>query len=294
MGAPLRPATARLVASDLDGTLLLDGFPPRVSPRVRAALDDVQAAGIVVVLVTARSWRTMRSIAELAGVTGLVVCSNGAVVYDPVAGEVHRSHPVELAVLRDFIARCRTASPDVCFAWETAGGAYRDARYHAIAPVPLALADAYRDVEVVEEIADDHEVTKLLVRHEGMSVPDLLASLEAVAHDGVTITVSGGPFVEVMAAGVTKAFALEQLCAELAISADEVVAVGDQPNDLPMLRWAGRGVAMGNAHPAVLAEIDEVTSTNEEDGLALVLESLLVPPGEAPAERADVGTQLGR
>ena len=77
-----------------------------------------------------------------------------------------------------------------------------------------------------------------------------------------------------MAGGITKAHALEALCGELGIAAAEVVAVGDQPNDLPMLRWAGRGVAMGNAHPSVLAAIPERTASNGEDGLALVLESL--------------------
>jgi hydroxymethylpyrimidine pyrophosphatase-like HAD family hydrolase len=93
--------------------------------------------------------------------------------------------------------------------------------------------------------------------------------------DDVTTTVSGGPFVEVMAAGVTKALALAELCAERGIAASEVVAVGDHTNDLPMLRWAGRGVAMGNAHPSVLAEIKEHTASNVDDGLALVIESLL-------------------
>jgi hydroxymethylpyrimidine pyrophosphatase-like HAD family hydrolase len=91
----------------------------------------------------------------------------------------------------------------------------------------------------------------------------------------VTITVSGGPFVEVMAAGVTKALALAALCDERGIDAADVVAVGDHTNDLPMLRWAGRAVAMGNAHPSVLAEIHEHTASNVDDGLAMVIEGLL-------------------
>jgi HAD superfamily hydrolase (TIGR01484 family) len=109
-----------------------------------------------------------------------------------------------------------------------------------------------------------------------MSVPDLLAAVQELDDGGAfTFTTSGGDFVEIMAAGVTKAFALEQLCVDLGIDQRHVVAVGDQPNDLPMLTWAGRGVAMGNSHPLVLAAVDERTATNADDGLALVLESLL-------------------
>jgi Cof subfamily protein (haloacid dehalogenase superfamily) len=267
----------RVVATDLDGTLLLDGGPdPRISPRVQRALAEVQRAGIVVVLVTARNWRTVLGIAERAGVGGLAVCSNGAVVIDLATGDVHRSHPVELGVVRAFVARCRAQLGGVCFGWETATGAYRDAEYHAHSLDSGLFPNVYtRDVQVVEEIADDHAVTKLVVRHPELHPEALAAALETVGGRHVTVTFSGGEFVEVTAAGVTKAFALELLCADLGVEANEVVAVGDQPNDLPMLHWAGRGVAMGNAHPRVLAEVAERTATNAEDGLALVLESLL-------------------
>jgi Cof subfamily protein (haloacid dehalogenase superfamily) len=270
---------ARLVATDLDGTLLLDGPPLRVSPRVQAALAAVQEAGIVVVLVTARNWRSVGEIASLAGVAdgGHAICSNGAVVVELPSLAVHRSHPVPSDVVRSFVDRCRSSPLDVCFGWETAMGAYRDERYHAFALASgVAFADVYvRAIEVVAEIADDHVVTKLLVRHPSLRPGELLDALGPLAGNELTLTISGGEFVEVTAAGVTKAFALRRLCADLGVDATEVVAVGDQPNDLPMLEWAGRGVAMGNAHPAVLEAASERTAANHDDGLALVLESLL-------------------
>jgi hydroxymethylpyrimidine pyrophosphatase-like HAD family hydrolase len=89
------------------------------------------------------------------------------------------------------------------------------------------------------------------------------------------VTHSGAPFVELSASGVTKAWALEAFCTDLGIRADEVVAFGDAPNDVPMLRWAGRGIAVANAHPAVLAAADAVTLTNDADGVAIVVEQLL-------------------
>ena len=269
----------RLVASDLDGTLLAPGPGLRVTSRVRSALQAVQDAGIVVVLVTARNWRSVGEIAELAGVGGLAVCSNGAVTFDLATGSIHRSHAVDVEVVRAFVERCRGAlDPGVCFSWETAHGAYRDEAYHraATAAGSMASSAAYlRAIEVVPRIADDHEVTKLLVRQPAADVEVLLGRVRELVGDGLVATISGGDFVEVMGAGISKAHALELLCADLGIAASEVVAVGDQPNDVPMLTWAGRGVAMGNAHRSVFDAVRERTESNEHDGLALVLESIV-------------------
>ena len=283
MSASRPERRVRLVATDLDGTLLLDGAPLRVSSRVRAALAAVQAQGVVVVLVTARNWRSVQEIAELAGVGGLAVCSNGAVVVDVATSEIHAAHAMDVAVARAFVDGCREALDAVCFGWETAHGAYREAEYHRHATATGAFSDVYtRAVQIVEHIADDHEITKLLVRHGSLAPLEMLDALAgAAAAAGVTLTVSGGHFVEATAEGITKASAVAALCADLGIGADEVVAVGDQPNDLPMLQWAGRGVAMGNAHPTVLAAVAERTASNADDGLALVLESLLPPSASA-------------
>lgn len=268
----------RLVASDLDGTLLLP--EPPISPRVVSALRAVQDEGIVVVLVTARNWRSVVGIAEEAGVAGMAICSNGAVVYDVANGRVHRAASADHRAVRAFVDAC-AAVDGCCFGWETATGAYRTATYHDLAQRDFGFSPVYlRDIEIVDALADDHQVTKLLVRHPTMGSDELLARLTPFAVD-VSLTVSGGPFVEMTAAAVTKAHALERLCADLGIAADEVVAVGDQPNDLPMLQWAGRGVAMGNSHPSVLEAIEEHTATNLDDGLALVLEGL-VTPGSFP------------
>jgi hydroxymethylpyrimidine pyrophosphatase-like HAD family hydrolase len=84
------------------------------------------------------------------------------------------------------------------------------------------------------------------------------------------VTYSGERLVEISAAGVTKAFAV----ASLGVPAGAAVAFGDMPNDVPMLEWAGLGVAVENAHPDAIAAADEVTASNDEDGVALVLERL--------------------
>ena len=117
-------------------------------------------------------------------------------------------------------------------------------------------------------------VTKLIAQHPETSLEALLEVAHRLAGTTVTVTHSGSNFVEIAAAGVTKALALEAFCAEQAISRESVLAFGDMPNDLPMLEWAGHGIAVANAHPDVLKVANEVTYSNDEDGVAVILERL--------------------
>ena len=262
----------RLLASDLDGTLLRPDTT--VSPRVAAALAAAHSAGIAVVILTARNWRSMSAVIGNAVHSGVVACSNGAVFYDLATDSIVRSHPFELDVLRAFLDRV-TADSEVVYAWETAEAAFRTTAYQAIAAADPNFSTAYMaSIQYADAVPDDHVVTKVLLRHPTMSPEELCAELQPLC-DGVIATTSGGPFVEAMAPGVTKAFALALFCEEHGITAEEVVAVGDHTNDLPMLRWAGRGIAMANAHPSVLEAIPERTASNADDGLALVIEDLL-------------------
>jgi hypothetical protein len=114
---------------------------------------------------------------------------------------------------------------------------------------------------------------KMLVRDPALSSDAMVAVLAPVVGSAGDLTFShSGGLVEISAPGVTKATGLAEVAAAVGVSASDVVAFGDMPNDLEMLRWAGHGVAMGNAHPALREVADEVTATNAEDGLALVLE----------------------
>jgi hydroxymethylpyrimidine pyrophosphatase-like HAD family hydrolase len=108
----------------------------------------------------------------------------------------------------------------------------------------------------------------------------LLPLAQAVAGADAVVTRSGLELLEISAAGVTKASALRQLCDDLGIGAAEVVALGDMVNDLPMLRWAGRAVAVANAHPDVLAAADEVIGGNADEGVAAYVERLLAQLGD--------------
>jgi hydroxymethylpyrimidine pyrophosphatase-like HAD family hydrolase len=118
-------------------------------------------------------------------------------------------------------------------------------------------------------------VTKLLARDPGADLDTLLREASALAGRACTVTTAGDAFVELMAPGVSKHAALVVLAAERGIEPREIVAFGDQRTDAGMLAWAGLGVAVANAHPEALAAADLVTATNDDDGVAIVLEEML-------------------
>ncbi len=258
-----------LVATDLDGTLLRDD--KTISARTTAALRRVREAGIALVLVTGRPPRRLKIVAEKLNVTGLAICCNGAIVYDLAGDGIVEHNTLAADVARQLIVALREAAPGVCFAVERGlvfghEPAYAYSGQIAEDEPPLS-ADAHALCA--------EAVTKLIVRHPELPLDDLLRISRVVAGEMAAVTHSGAPFVEISAAGITKASALAGLCDRLGIAASRVIAFGDMPNDLPMLGWAGHSVAVANAHPDVLAVVDEVTTANEEDGVAVVLERLL-------------------
>jgi Cof subfamily protein (haloacid dehalogenase superfamily) len=260
----------RLVATDMDGTLLApDGT---VSPRTAAALRAAGDAGIMVVLVTGRPPRWARGVVDPEIVHGLVICANGAVVYDPVADRIVEHNPLTGEIAARIVRRLREEAPGVVFAVETGTQFHRETAY-------ATMMDKLGEAEPVPDALDmlTEPVTKLLVRHPGHDFEALYELAVKVAGEDAVATHSGFPMVEISAAGVTKAFALERLCGELGIAAGQVVGFGDQTNDLPMLAWTGHSVATANAHPDVLAAVDEVTASNADDGVARVLERMVEP-----------------
>jgi len=247
---------ARLIATDLDGTIVRsDG---EISDRTRRALAAAEDAGLVVVFVTGRPPRWMKPVADATGHRGLAVCANGAVVYDLHREEIVQEFPMDA---------------EVAFAVEGGGRFGHEPTYRAKYEVPPETVIAELD-ELL-----DRPVLKLLARHTTMSTAELLdAAHEVVGELAVLTTATFSEtdgLLELSAAGVTKAFGLERLAREHGIGPEDVVAFGDMPNDLPMLVWAGHAVAVGNAHPDVIAVADEITATNDEDGVAQVVERLI-------------------
>jgi hypothetical protein len=258
----------RLIASDLDGTLLkADGT---VDDRTRSAIARAQDAGALVVFCTARPHRWMRPLAQEAGHHGLAICANGAVLFDLHTEAVIEATPLEPAIARELVALLRAEVPDGAWAVERTGGFGHEPGYIPRWPVPDGTT-----VDAVEALVEQPAV-KLMLRHDRLSADALLSVARQIGGHLAEFSHSNSAdgLLEISAVGVSKASALARLCEERGIDRADVIAFGDMPNDLPMLAWAGYAVAVANAHPDVIAAADEVTASNEDAGVARVLERL--------------------
>jgi Cof subfamily protein (haloacid dehalogenase superfamily) len=262
------PPRLRLVATDLDGTIVPWGG--EISDRTVRALQAVERQGVPVVFVTGRPPRWMSEVAERTGHTGLAVCANGALVYDLHSEEVVEHFPLSVEVGLDLARRLREALPELGFAVETLDGFAHEPSY-----VPRWDRVDARLVAPIEDIYAARPVVKLLARHEQLDADALLAKAREVVGDLAELTHSStSGLLEISATGVSKATTLARLCEQRGVGADEVVAFGDMPNDLPMLAWAGTAYAMAGGHPDVLAAVERHALSPEEDGVAAVLEEL--------------------
>ncbi len=263
--------TFKLVASDIDGTLIRgDGT---LSRRTIDVLDRLADKGVPTVLVTGRPVRWLRQLYDQLEKPLPAVCANGAVVYDPATDEILRAAPLATELLIDVARQLRESIPDISLAVEVEDGR---SFWHEES-WPLHWDDVERAVRVIstpEELTSAPAV-KLLARSANHGPDDFLALVSRTLGTVVETThSSSSALVEISAAGVTKAAGLAWFCERDGLTAADVVAFGDMPNDLPLLAWAGRSVAMGNAHPALREVADEVTLTNDEDGVAAYLERL--------------------
>ena len=257
----------RLAAIDLDGTLLhTDGT---VSARTRDALASVRARGVTIVFVSARHPGAVAEVASEAGVGGLAICSNGGTVYDLDRRLVVRQRTLASEVAAKLVRALREQAPGVRFAVESGAELALEPEFAAWDWEP---PDDMRFADALELVAEP--VTRLIIRHDTYELEVLDALVREVAGESASVLRPGEWTVELSAVGVNKAAALAELCDELGVESRDVIAFGDFLNDLPMLAWAGHSVAVANAHPDLIAEADEVTASNDEDGVAMVLERL--------------------
>jgi hydroxymethylpyrimidine pyrophosphatase-like HAD family hydrolase len=291
----------RVVATDLDGTLLHpDGT---LSARTRRVLAEVEAAGVELVMVTARPPRWLGAVADVAGGHGRVICLGGAAVWDLESGRALDVCGFDDAVARALVADLRAAVPGVRLAFERVDGPTFDPGFRSTPDDDAADDDARagRGPATPEESLADGAlpVAKILARAGGdvasraagsgpATAPHaptaaqeaFLDRVREVAGERAHLAYSGAAgLAELLAPTVTKDAALARWCGRLGVEAADVWAFGDMPNDLPMLRWAGRAIAVGNAHPDVLAEADAVVGGNDADGVAEALEQALADAG---------------
>ena len=256
----------RLVATDLDGTLLRsDGT---VSAYTSEVLAGVQAAGAQVLAVTARPPVWLDGLVGKLGSHGYVVCANGAFVYDLHDRRVVAEKPIDPAVLLAVAADLRRELPGIAFAVENREGSGCEPTFRRRHPLPPGAAPEAPLEDLLAPLPG-----KLLARHEGLDPSAFIDSVARIADERLLVAYSGAVgLAEMTAPGVTKATGLADWCDRHDIAATEVWAFGDMPNDLPMLAWAGRSFAVTNAAPEVRAAATELCPSNDEDGVARTLD----------------------
>lgn len=259
----------RMLSSDLDGTLLAhDGS---VSAGNLAALTRAQDAGLQVVFATGRPPRWMGEVAEQTGHRGLAVCANGAILYDLGSERVITSNLLSAQVQSEIAEALSREFGDIRVAVESTEQFLHENGYlhdWDLGRVRIAMQERAAVLAVPG--------VKLLVRHHELRGDDFLRRAQELVGDAAVVTASSAEgLLEISAAGVTKASGLAVVAEQLGIAPEQVAAVGDMPNDLPMLAWAGRSFAVANAHPSVLDAADQVVSANTDDGVAEVIDSVL-------------------
>jgi len=262
-----------LIACDVDGTLL--GEDEKVTARTRNAVRAAVAAGAQFVLATGRPPRWIPPVVDGLGFAPMAVCANGAVIYDPATDRVLSARTLPVARLAELAEIATRVIPGAGLAVERVGASAHDSATPQFVSSP-GYEHAWLNPDNTEVSVEDllsAPAVKLLIRKAGARSSDMAAVLaKHVGLEGdITYSTNNG-LVEIVPLGISKATGVDELARPLGITAEGVVAFGDMPNDVPMLGWAGLGVAMGNAHPDAVAAADEVTTSNAEDGVARVLE----------------------
>ncbi len=267
----------RLAAFDLDGTIM--GPDQCISPRVRKTLAATQSRGVVVTLATGRMFTTVLPYALDLGIDApLLSCQGGWIQWTHGETPLLRI-PLPVDIARDAIALAEQQH------WHTILYADGDIFLRELREPPsfyealLGLDNAL--VPDWERVFAAHTPDKVLFVAEAEEIPAIGDVLRATFEGRAQIFRSHARFIEVVPLGVDKGAGLSWLASHLGIAREEVLAAGDQENDVPMLEWAGTGVAMGNAPEHVQAVADWIAPSWEDDGVAVALERFVLQEAQA-------------
>ncbi|MFI1992393.1 Cof-type HAD-IIB family hydrolase [Actinoplanes sp. NPDC020271] len=267
----LKPGLPKLIATDLDGTLVRSD--ETVSAYTHEVLERVRAAGIRVVAATGRGPRLASLTRDDIRHADYLVLAQGGWVLDQAEGRYLRQARLSGTVLADVLARIESAAGPLSVIFE--------ALEHDDSPLWGDYDPTWRYPVAFEsrERADclTGDVIKAFARSAKLDVDELLAvARRVVPADVATVTQAGLDYLEICPAHVDKGTGLAVVAEAVGVDPADVLVFGDMPNDLSMFGWAGWGrVAVANAHPELLALADDVTLTNDQDGVAVYLERLL-------------------
>jgi Cof subfamily protein (haloacid dehalogenase superfamily) len=261
--------TPKLIAFDLDGTLLTSD--KQITQRSEAVIKALSNAGVVMVPCTGRPPRNTKLYVEQLGLRSAIVF-NGAGIYNAISDTTQYRHCFEKATALEVITVMRERVPNVIAGMETSHGWYLDIGYYEWRKTQpyLPQLEPHSVGDLLDFVGEG--TVKIYFRKPGLSAREMSLALTGLE---TYFTWSSDQLLEVMSPNVNKREALVYICTELGISWQEVLAFGDEHNDQGMLLWAGLGVAMANAKSEAKEVADFITASNDEDGVAVVLEQVL-------------------
>ena len=261
----------KLLAADLDGTLVADLHT--ISPRTQAAIKAAAERGVIVTIATGREYKITHRFANMLGLTGPIICFQGAVIQDAQTGEPIARNTLSMAATHRLIDVSR--SLNVALALYDNGIAYAEKMtpqgktfFNNIGTIMVEVADFKQAIT--------QQPIKGMVIHAPEDGEAICTQLRDNLDDSLKVFRSLEILIEITESNVSKGNALATLAAHYGIAQSEVMAIGDQDNDVDMIAWAGIGVAMGDASPGAKAAANYIAPTLAEDGAAWAIEHFIL------------------
>ena len=260
----------RLIVMDLDGTLL--NRSSKISPRTRAALERVSTAGVAIAVATGRGYILLKYFCKGLPLTGPQITFNGAIVVEPVSERPIFMETVPAAMIEPVLSFLREQDMFTCYF--TDQDIYvrgRSELEREVVPAGLPQPIEEDDLEGLIHLP----CVKLVAIARSERITALRTLAEERFGDRLYVTQTAPVLLEFLHPAVSKGAALREVIRNLSLDPAQVIAFGDSHNDISMLQVAGMGVAMANASPEVQAVADQIAPSNEEDGIAVVLDELV-------------------
>jgi hypothetical protein len=261
----------KLLATDLDGTLVADlhTIPSRTQATIRALVKQ----GIYVVIATGRGYEDTRKFVHSLGLTTPVICYQGAVIYDSQTDETIANEGLSMLVTHQLIDLAR--SLDLSLSLHLDGNAYTERQTAQSQAFFGDIGTSLTEVTDLKQAVTTQPIKGMIV-HPPHEIQAMVAHLQTAVGDRLNVFHSLGILIEITSPNVSKGYALETLAAHYGISQNEVMAIGDQDNDVEMIAWAGVGVAMGNASSKAKAVADHIAPPLEQEGAAWAIEKFIL------------------
>jgi Cof subfamily protein (haloacid dehalogenase superfamily) len=261
----------KLLAADLDGTLVADlhTIPARTQATIKAVVEQ----GVQVVIATGRGYEDTKKFVSMLGLATPVICYQGAMIYDSQTGKTIANEGLSMPATHQLIDLAR--SLDLSLSLHLDGNAYTERQTAQSQAFFGNIGTSLTEVDDLKRTVTTQPIKGMVV-HPPHEIQAMAARLQTAVGNRLNVFHSLDILIEITSPNVSKGHALETLAAHYNILQNEVMAIGDQDNDVEMIAWAGLGVAMGNASAKAKAVADHIAPPLEQEGAAWAIEEFIL------------------